>query len=206
MRALSARRLASAAISATLLIGIGAPAAVAVDHEPRHERASTAVKDPIPGAEALLEQVKTLGDLLAVLQPVTDVLDTVLNAKDGISPAQAAQFLKKVQDAIAAATVAQAPVPVPQAPLTPAAPETTPATSLPTTPPAVPAPSTARRYRSRCRPSRCPRTTTATPRRPPPTPAATRSPPSRRPSETCSRRRPPHLPTTRRSSRPPRPW
>ncbi|MFF7452496.1 MULTISPECIES: hypothetical protein [unclassified Streptomyces] len=142
MRAPSARRLASAAISATLLIGIAAPAAVAVDHEPQHERAMTGAKDPVQGAEALLGQVKTLGDLVAVLKPVTEVLDTVLNAKDGISPAQATQLLKTVQNAIAAAT-AQAPAPVPQAPLTPADPGSTPATNVPTLPSTtLPAPAT----------------------------------------------------------------
>ncbi|MES5820999.1 hypothetical protein [Streptomyces sp. RG80] len=151
MRALSARRLASAAISATLLIGIAAPAAVAVDHESKRERALAAVKAPVPGADALLAQVKTLGNLGAVLKPVTDVLNTVLNAGEGITPEQATQLLDTVKSAIAGVTAA-APVPVPETPLTPTdtaaapaattPPATTPAAGLPlpTTLPALPLP------------------------------------------------------------------
>jgi hypothetical protein len=141
MRALPARRLASAAVSATLLIGIAAPAAVAVDHESKRERALAAASAPVPGADALLGQVKTLGDLGAVLKPVTDVLNTVLNAGEGISPEQATQLLDTVKSAIAGVTAA-APVPVPNTPLTPADPATPPATTAPATPPAPTAPST----------------------------------------------------------------
>ncbi|MFD3838418.1 hypothetical protein ACFWWC_19500 [Streptomyces sp. NPDC058642] len=132
MRALSARRLASAAVTATLLIGITAPAAVAVDSESKSERIEEAAKAPLPGVDGLLAQVQTLGNLGSVLAPVTDVLNAVLKADDGqVSPEQATQLLDAVKAAIAKATAA-APVPAPL-----------PATTTPTTPPATTTPTDA---------------------------------------------------------------
>ncbi|WP_327717179.1 hypothetical protein OG381_18450 [Streptomyces sp. NBC_00490] len=136
MRALSARRLASAAVTATLLIGITAPAAVAVDNESQSERIEEAAKAPLPGVDGLLAQVQTLGSLGSVLAPVTDVLNAVLKADDGqVSPEQATQLLDAVKAAIAKATAA-APAPVPP-------PTDVPATTTPATPPATTTPTDA---------------------------------------------------------------
>lgn len=133
MRALSARRLASAAVTATLMIGITAPAAVAVDNESKRERIEEAAKAPLPGVDGLLAQTKTLGDLGGLLAPVTEVLNTVLKADDGqISPEQATQLLDALKAAIAK-ILAVAPVPVPL-------PTDPPATTTPTTPPATTTP------------------------------------------------------------------
>ncbi|WP_329339064.1 hypothetical protein OG866_28630 [Streptomyces sp. NBC_00663] len=134
-----ARRIASTALSATLLIGIAAPAAVAVDNQSKAERIEAAAKAPLPGVDGLLAQLKALGDLGGLLTPVTDVLNTVLKADDGqISPEQATQLLDSVKAAIAKITAA-APVPVPETPLTPTTPSTA---TVPTTPPAATAPAT----------------------------------------------------------------
>lgn len=136
MRALSARRLASAAVTATLLIGITAPAAVAVDNESKSERIEEAAKAPLPGVDGLLAQVQTLGNLGSVLAPVTDVLNAVLKADDGqVSPEQATQLLDAVKAAIAKVTTA-APAPVPL-------PTDAPATTTPATPPATTTPTDA---------------------------------------------------------------
>lgn len=138
MRALSARRLASAAVTATLLIGITAPAAVAVDNESKRERIEEAAKAPLPGVDGLLAQTKTLGDLGGLLAPVTDVLNAVLKADDGqISPEQATTLLDALKAAIAK-ILAVAPVPVP-VPL----PTDPPATTVPTTPPVTAPPADA---------------------------------------------------------------
>ncbi|MEU3355262.1 hypothetical protein [Streptomyces sp. NPDC037389] len=42
--------------------------------------AGMAAAAPLPGVDALLAQVKSLGDLGGVLTPVTDVLDAALRA------------------------------------------------------------------------------------------------------------------------------
>ncbi|MER6181414.1 hypothetical protein [Streptomyces sp. NPDC001652] len=138
MRAPSARRLASAAVTATLLIGITAPAAVAVDTESKSERVEEAAKAPLPGVDGLLAQVQTLGNLGSVLAPVIDVLNAVLKADDGqVSPEQATQLLDAVKAAIAKVTAAApAPVPLPTDP--PAT--TTPTDALPLPVPALPLP------------------------------------------------------------------
>ncbi|WP_405736942.1 hypothetical protein OG885_29135 [Streptomyces sp. NBC_00028] len=135
-----ARRIASTALSATLLIGIAAPAAVAVDNQSKAERIEAAAKAPLPGVDGLLTQLKALGDLGGLLTPVTDVLNTVLKADDGqITPEQATQLLDGVKAAIAKITAA-APVPVPETPVTPTTPPAT--AAAPTTPPAATAPVT----------------------------------------------------------------
>ncbi|WP_181387382.1 hypothetical protein [Streptomyces sp. Act143] len=139
MRALPALRLASTAVTAALLFGITAPAAVAADHESKRERVEAAAKAPLPGADALLSQVQTLSNLGSLLDPVTDVLNTVLKADDGqITPDQATQLLDPVKAAIAKITEA-APVPVPETPVTPTTPS---AATAPATPSAATAPVT----------------------------------------------------------------
>ncbi|NUR30007.1 MAG: hypothetical protein HOV83_29855 [Catenulispora sp.] len=73
------------------------------------------VRAPIPGADALLAQVKGLGDLGTVLTPVTDLLNQVLKADNGqVSTDGAAQLDQAVKDAVARA-VADVPRPPAQA-------------------------------------------------------------------------------------------
>ncbi|CCK29969.1 putative secreted protein [Streptomyces davaonensis JCM 4913] len=140
MRALPARRIAVSALSATLLLGIAGPAAVAADDSAR-ERTHAASHAPVPGADALLAQVKSLGDVGGVLSPVAELLNAVLKADNGQLPAADAQKLgQAVKDAIAKATAA-----APVAPPAVAVPGTSTSTSTaPTTPatsatPALPA-------------------------------------------------------------------
>ncbi|MFJ9726878.1 hypothetical protein ACIRP3_29370 [Streptomyces sp. NPDC101209] len=105
MRALPARRIASTALCAALLVGIAAPAAVAAD--PAGERTDTASRTPVPGADARLGQVRSLSDLGRVLTPVTDLLSSVLKADNGrLSDAEAAKLSSAVKDALAKVTAA----------------------------------------------------------------------------------------------------
>ncbi|MFJ3665253.1 hypothetical protein ACIPSE_02240 [Streptomyces sp. NPDC090106] len=125
-------------MTAALLVGITGPAATAVDHETKRERIEAAAKAPVPGADALLAQVKSLGDLGGVLAPVAGLLTAALQADNGqLTPEQATDLGGKVTDAIGKVTSA-APVPVPTTPATPATP-TVPATpALPSTPVPLP--------------------------------------------------------------------
>lgn len=126
MRALPARRIASTALCATLLLGIGAQTALAADGDAARERGHAASQAPVPNADALLAQVKSLGDLGGVVKPVTDLTNAVLKADNGQLPLdEATKLTDAVKEAIAAASAAAQ---------TPA----TPPVSLPTTP-AVPA-------------------------------------------------------------------
>ncbi|MDX2740861.1 hypothetical protein PV400_36970, partial [Streptomyces caniscabiei] len=150
MRALPARRLAVPALCATLLLGVTAPAALAADVESTRDRARSAAA-PVPGADALLTQLKGLGDLGGVLKPVTDLLDAALKADNGqLSAEQAAELGKAVRDAIDKAKAAAPATPpaalpadpavptLPDAPAVPAAPAVPDAPAVPVTP-AVPA-------------------------------------------------------------------
>ncbi|MET7696678.1 hypothetical protein [Streptomyces sp. NPDC005485] len=143
MRVLPVRRLASSALCASLLLGIAGPAAMAADSD--STRARTHAAAPVPGADALLAQVQSLGNIGAVLTPVTDLLNAALKADNGqLSADQATQLGQAVKDAIAKVTAAAPvtpPVALPQTPGTSTT-STTPATSaLPATPtlPAAPA-------------------------------------------------------------------
>ncbi|MGW2828098.1 hypothetical protein [Streptomyces sp. NPDC001286] len=154
MRALPARRIASTALCAALLVGIAAPAAVAAG--PAAERAHAESRTPVPGADTLLGQVQSLSGLGGVLTPVTDLLSSVLQADNGrLSDTEAAELSTAVKDAIAKVTAAMptapstattpsiAPTPpaTPAAPVPPAAstPPATPATPVPPLTPATPA-------------------------------------------------------------------
>ncbi|WP_327695026.1 hypothetical protein [Streptomyces sp. NBC_00459] len=144
MRALPARRIASTALCATLLLGIGAPAALAADGDAARERGHAASRAPVPNADALLAQVKSLGDLGGVLKPVTDLLAAVQKADNGQLPLdEATKLVDAVKAAIAAATAAAPATPpvalpvtpeVPATPALPAAPEIPAAPALPVTP------------------------------------------------------------------------
>ncbi|MDW4909602.1 hypothetical protein RB628_30750, partial [Streptomyces sp. ADMS] len=125
MRALPARRIASTALCATLLLGIGAPAALAADSDAARERGHAASQAPVPNADALLAQVKSLGDLGGVLKPVSDLLTAVLNADNGQLPLdEATELVDAVKAAIAAATAAAPATPPVALPATPALPVT----------------------------------------------------------------------------------
>ncbi|MFF4500014.1 hypothetical protein [Streptomyces sp. NPDC001401] len=100
MRALPARRIASTVLCAALLVGIAAPAAVAA--ESARERTHASSRAPVPGADELLAQVKSLGDLGGVLTPVAKLLNAVLKADSGqLSVAEAQKLGDAVKDAIA---------------------------------------------------------------------------------------------------------
>ncbi|MFD8232584.1 hypothetical protein ACFV20_11940 [Streptomyces sp. NPDC059696] len=104
---LPARRIATSALCATLLLGVTGPAAVAADSTsaPAHPHAVS--RAPVPDADALLGQVQSLGDLGGVILPVADLLTAVLKADGGqLPPSQAAKLSTQVQDAIDQATAA----------------------------------------------------------------------------------------------------
>ncbi|MGW3356388.1 hypothetical protein ACWDFL_13330 [Streptomyces bungoensis] len=106
MGRLPLRRLASTALCAALLAGVTGPAAVAADTGREHA-VPAASRAPVPGADALLAQVKRLGNLGTVLTPVTALLDAVLKADNGQLPAdQATQLVQAAKDAIAKAGTA----------------------------------------------------------------------------------------------------
>ncbi|MET9392304.1 hypothetical protein ABZY20_18220 [Streptomyces sp. NPDC006624] len=102
---LPARRIATPALCATLLLGAAGPAAVAADTASAPERAHAASRAPVPDADALLGQVESLGGLGGVITPVADLLTAVLKADDGqLPPSQAAKLSTLVEDAIDQAT------------------------------------------------------------------------------------------------------
>ncbi|MFF7866155.1 hypothetical protein ACFZCT_06790 [Streptomyces qaidamensis] len=116
---LPARRIATSALCATLLLGVTGPAAVAADSASAPEHTHAASRAPVPDADELLGQVGSLGDLGGVLVPVADLLTAVLKADDGQLPhSQAAKLSTSVQDAIdhatATATAPTAPGAAPQ--------------------------------------------------------------------------------------------
>ncbi|OXS36527.1 hypothetical protein [Streptomyces sp. XY006] len=106
---LPARRFATPALCATLLLGVTGPAAAAADSASVPERAHAASRAPVPDADALLGQVEGLGDLGGVLTPVADLLTAVLKADGGqLPPSEAARLSTSVQDAIDQATATPA--------------------------------------------------------------------------------------------------
>ncbi|MFH8494433.1 hypothetical protein [Streptomyces coeruleorubidus] len=129
MSALPARRIASSALCAALLVGITGPVAMAADSARGH--AHVAPDARLPGAEARLAQIAKLN--WGELTPVADLLNAVLDS-NGLLPASEARKLgaeAKAALAEAAAkdprspvtsTVVLLPAPVPPA-LVPAAPE-----------------------------------------------------------------------------------
>lgn len=176
MRALPARHLASPALCAALLLGIAGPAAVAADGQSATGQATTgqsvtdqAVTDqaatgrsesgssasgqsqvPVPGADALLGQVRSLSTAGGVLTPVTDLLDTTLKADNGqLSAKRAAELGRAAKDAIkkaaaAPSTVAQPAKPAESAkPAEPAKPAASAKPAKPATPAAPPLSKTA---------------------------------------------------------------
>lgn len=129
MRALPVRRIATSVLCASLLLGAAGPA-IAAESDTSHGSVQEAARAPVPGADKLLAQAKTLGDAGGVLTPVTDLLTAALKADKGQLPA--AEATKLADAAKAAITKASAAAPKsPALPETPAAPDTA---ALPQTP------------------------------------------------------------------------
>ncbi|MGW0626712.1 hypothetical protein [Streptomyces sp. NPDC002758] len=71
----------------------------------RSERSHAVSHAPVPGADALLAQIKSLGNLGDVATPVTGLLNTVLKADNGrLSTTEATKLIDAVKQAIADAT------------------------------------------------------------------------------------------------------
>lgn len=131
---LPARRIATSALCAGLLIGLSGPAVMAADGDSVRERTHAASHAPLPDAEELQSQVGSLAGLGGVLTPVTDMLSAVLKADNGqLSATDADKLSTAVKDALAKAEAVDTDA-------DDAA--TTPGTSTPAQPPAVTAPET----------------------------------------------------------------
>ncbi|MFH8799470.1 hypothetical protein ACH4F6_07715 [Streptomyces sp. NPDC017936] len=112
MRGLPVRRIASTALCASLVLGAVAPTALAEETDRARERSAAESRAPVPGADALLAQVKTLGDLGAALAPITDLLDSSLKTGSGrLSADQAEQLGDAVREAVAELSAATAVTP-----------------------------------------------------------------------------------------------
>lgn len=125
---LPARRIATSALCAGLLVGLSGPAVMAADGDSVRERTHAASHAPLPDAEELQSQVGSLAGLGGVLTPVTDLLGAVLKADNGqLSATDADKLSAAVKDALAKDADADDVA-------------TTPGTSTPAQPPAVTAP------------------------------------------------------------------
>jgi hypothetical protein len=146
MRGLPARRIASSALCAALLLAVTGPVAAAAERDSAVERVEEASRAPVPDADALADQVKTLADLGGVLTPLTELMNTVLKADTGqISAEQASKLEEALKEALAKISAAAPASPVtPPAATTPTTPSTTtPSTTTPsTTTPSTTTPST----------------------------------------------------------------
>lgn len=137
---LPARRIATTALTAGLLIGLSGPAVMAADGDSVRERTHAASRAPLPDAEELQSQVGSLAGLGGVLTPVTDLLNAVLKADNGRLPAaEADELAAAVKEALAEADAADADDAA-TAPGTTTPGTTTPGTSTPAQPPVVTAP------------------------------------------------------------------
>ncbi|EYT81145.1 hypothetical protein CF54_21175 [Streptomyces sp. Tu 6176] len=142
MRGLPARRVASTALCAALLAGIGGPAAMAADSA-RGSGPAAAPRAPLPNPGTLLGQVQNLAGLGGTLAPVRDLVTAVLDPEQGVLSAADTQklgtaakdALAQVDAALTAGTAQTAPaaatsttpstVPFAAAPAAPAAPVST---------------------------------------------------------------------------------
>ncbi|MFD0374325.1 hypothetical protein [Streptomyces sp. NPDC127112] len=119
-----------AALCLTLLTA--SPGIAAVARGPEEPPASV-TGQAVPGSDALLAQVQSLGAAAGMLEPVTDLLSAVLKAPDGkVSAAELAAVKAKIEPAFAdlkkAVPAAQAPAkPVVNTPAKPADPPAEPA-------------------------------------------------------------------------------
>ncbi|WP_030179663.1 hypothetical protein [Streptomyces violaceorubidus] len=104
---LPARRIATSALCAGLLIGLSGPAVMAADGDSVRERTHAASHAPLPDAEELQSQVSSLAGLGGVLTPVTDLLGAVLKADNGqLSAMDADKLSDAAKDALAKAEAA----------------------------------------------------------------------------------------------------
>ncbi|MFB7651209.1 MULTISPECIES: hypothetical protein [unclassified Streptomyces] len=104
---LPARRIATTALCAGLLIGLSGPAVMAADGESARERTHAVSHAPLPDVAELQSQVIGLAGLGGVLTPVTDMVNAILKADNGQLPAaDADQFAAAVKDALAKAEAA----------------------------------------------------------------------------------------------------
>ncbi|MET7732387.1 hypothetical protein ABZT02_13570 [Streptomyces sp. NPDC005402] len=107
MRGLPARRIASCALSAALLVAVAGPTAAAAERDSAAGRVEAAshAPVPVPDADVLRPQVEALAGLGGVLTPVTDLLNTVLGADNGqLSVEQASKLGDAVKNAFAKIT------------------------------------------------------------------------------------------------------
>ncbi|MFE1156949.1 hypothetical protein ACFW33_28775 [Streptomyces sp. NPDC058830] len=140
---LPARRIATTALTAGLLIGLSGPAVMAADGESVRERTHAASHAPLPDAAELQDQVVSLAGLGGVLTPVTDLLSAVLKADNGkLAATDADQLAAAVKDALAKADAADADADdtATTTPGTTTPGTTAPGTSTPAQPPVVTAP------------------------------------------------------------------
>ncbi|MEU7056145.1 hypothetical protein [Streptomyces sp. NPDC046197] len=95
MRALPVRRITSSALGAALLVGTTGPVALAADSAPERPGRShvTSAGKRLPGADALVVQVRKLNTFGSEAKPVTDLLNAVLEADHGQLPAAKARKL-----------------------------------------------------------------------------------------------------------------
>ncbi|MER6045620.1 hypothetical protein ABT136_33600, partial [Streptomyces sp. NPDC001856] len=99
------RRIASCALCATLVLGIAAPTALAVDGETTRE--PTVAAPAAPGVDVLLRRLDRLGSLGAVLTPVTGLLTSALPSQQRpMTPDQVKQLSDAVRQALDMITVA----------------------------------------------------------------------------------------------------
>ncbi|MGW2419067.1 hypothetical protein ACWC0C_07345 [Streptomyces sp. NPDC001709] len=95
------RRVASTALCAVLLTGITGPVAFAADSTPQTH---TVAQAPVPDADKLLARVNALGRFGTLLDPVSNLLNTVLKADKGqLSADQATKLVQAAKDAVAKA-------------------------------------------------------------------------------------------------------
>ncbi|MFV0135926.1 hypothetical protein ACLGIH_22380 [Streptomyces sp. HMX87] len=107
---LPARRTATSVLCATLLLGVTGPAAMAAEGDAARERTHTAVRAPLPDADELNTQVETLSTMGGYLQPVTELLGTVLKKNDGrLTPHERDQLTAAIEEALAKAEAPKSP-------------------------------------------------------------------------------------------------
>ncbi|GGU06299.1 hypothetical protein [Streptomyces coeruleorubidus] len=108
MSALPARRIASSALCAALLVGITGPVAMAADSARGH--AHVAPDARLPGADARLAQIARLN--WGELTPVADLLNAVLDSNGLLPPAEARKLGAEAKAALAEAAAKDARTPV----------------------------------------------------------------------------------------------
>jgi hypothetical protein len=117
MRALPARRIASSALCAALLVGVTGPVAMVADSARGHGQVASDAR--LPGADVRLVQIGKLN--WGTLTPVADLLNAVLRDNDGrLSAAEATKLGDAAKAALVEAATEDAHTPAPVAPLTPA--------------------------------------------------------------------------------------